>query len=70
MQVTRVSLPFTIVGIVERDPSPGANIGLSGVMIPLEQAKAINARAIANPQAFLQGAKRAFLRSARARSAS
>ena len=56
VQVTRVSLPFTIVGIVERDPSPGANIGLSGLMIPLERAKAINARAIANPQAFLQGA--------------
>ena len=56
VQVTRVSLPFTIVGIVERDPAPGANLGLSAVMIPLEQAKAINARAIANPQAFLQGA--------------
>jgi len=56
VQVTRVSLPFTIVGIVERDPSPGANIGLSALMIPLEQAKAINAQAIANPQAFLQGA--------------
>jgi putative ABC transport system permease protein len=56
VQVTRVSLPFTIVGIVERDPSPGANMGLSGLMIPLEQAKTINARAIANPQAFLQGA--------------
>jgi len=56
VQVTRVSRPFTIVGIVERDPAPGANMGLSGIMIPLEQAKAINARAIANPQAFLQGA--------------
>lgn len=56
VQVTRVTLPFTIVGIVERDPSPGANVGLAGVMIPLEQAKAINTRAIANPQAFLQGA--------------
>ncbi len=54
--VNRVSLPFTIVGIVERDPSPGANIGLSGLMIPLEQAKTINAQAIANPGAFLQGA--------------
>lgn len=56
VQVTRVSRPFTIVGIVERDPSPGANIGVSGLMIPLEEAKAINARTIANPQAFLQGA--------------
>ncbi|HUR21359.1 MAG TPA: FtsX-like permease family protein [Vicinamibacterales bacterium] len=56
VQVNRVTRPFTIVGIVERDPSPGANMGLAGLMIPLEQAKAINARAIANPQAFLQGA--------------
>ncbi|MEO6224132.1 MAG: ABC transporter permease, partial [Vicinamibacterales bacterium] len=56
VQVTRVSLPFTIVGIVERDPSPGANVGLSALMIPLQQARAINAKAIANPQAFLQGA--------------
>ena len=28
VQVTRVSRAFTIVGIVERDPSPGANIGV------------------------------------------
>ncbi len=56
VQVTRVSLPFTIIGIVERDPSPGANVGLSALMIPLAQAKAINARAIANPGGFLQGA--------------
>ena len=56
VQVTRVSEPFTIIGIVERDPAPGANFGLSGVMIPLEQAKRINATAIGNPQAFLQGA--------------
>ena len=56
VQVTRVSEPFTIVGIVERDPAPGANFGLSGLMIPLAQAKRINASAIGNPQTFLQGA--------------
>jgi putative ABC transport system permease protein len=54
--VTRVTHPYTIVGIVERDPSFGPNIGLSALMIPIERAKAINAQAIANPQAFLQGA--------------
>jgi putative ABC transport system permease protein len=49
VQLTRVTEPFTIVGIVERDPAPGANLGLTGLMIPIEQAKRINSRSVASP---------------------
>jgi putative ABC transport system permease protein len=53
--VQRVERLFTIVGVVERDPSPGQGIGVAGLMIPLEQAKAISDRMVTNAQSILRG---------------
>jgi putative ABC transport system permease protein len=54
--VQRVERPFTIVGIVERDADAGfAGGGLAGLMIPLEQAKAINETMVTNAQSLLRG---------------
>jgi putative ABC transport system permease protein len=55
LQVQRVERLFTIVGVVERDPSPGQGIGVAGLMIPLEQAKAISDRMVTNAQSILRG---------------
>jgi putative ABC transport system permease protein len=51
----RVTIAFTVAGIVEREPGgPLASLGAgSGLMIPLNQAKAIDAEAIAGRQSLL-----------------
>jgi putative ABC transport system permease protein len=56
--VQRVERAFTIVGIVERDPDAGLGGGLAGVaglMIPIEQARTINATMVTNAQSLLRG---------------
>jgi putative ABC transport system permease protein len=54
--IQRVERPITIVGIVERDSqvSIGGGISVTGLMIPLEQAKIINARMVTNAQSLLR----------------
>jgi putative ABC transport system permease protein len=57
LQLQRVDAKYTIVGIVDRDPSPlggGGLGGQSGIMIPLGKAIEINAAQITNTQAMLR----------------
>jgi putative ABC transport system permease protein len=61
--VTQVQAAYRIVGIVEREPGPGiAGPGLSGVMIPLGQARAIDASVVTGVQQLLHpaGTTKAF----------
>jgi putative ABC transport system permease protein len=54
-QVQRVETPCRIAGIVERDPGgiPGAG-GLTGIMVPMEMAKTMDAQAVLNMQSLLR----------------
>jgi putative ABC transport system permease protein len=52
----RVDRTFTIVGIVERDPTAGAPAGFAGVMIPLAQARDIHASLPGGAQSLFQAA--------------
>lgn len=57
-RVERVEKTFAVVGIVERDADAGAGAmmmggGLSGVMIPIAQAKAIDATRVVSAQSLL-----------------
>lgn len=56
--VQRVNAKFTVVGIVERETTPGFGGGatVAGLMIPLAQAKDIDARMVTGPQSLLRDA--------------
>ena len=62
--VRQVQAAYRIVGIVEREPGPGAiaGPGLSGVMLPLGQARAIDASVVSGVQQLLHpaGTTKAF----------
>jgi putative ABC transport system permease protein len=61
--VKQVEAAYRIAGIVEREPGPGAiGPGLSGVMLPLAQARAIDANVVAGVQQLLHpsGTTKAF----------
>jgi putative ABC transport system permease protein len=62
--ITQVQAAYRIVGIVEREPGPGAfaGPGLSGVMLPLSQARAIDASVVTGVQQLLHpaGTAKAF----------
>lgn len=55
----RVDRAFTIVGIVERDPTAGAPAGFAGVMIPLAQAREMYATLPGGAQSVFGPAPRA-----------
>jgi putative ABC transport system permease protein len=53
-RIARVEKTFTVVGIIERDADAGmAASGLAGLMIPLAQAKAIDAARVVSAQSLL-----------------
>ncbi len=53
-QFGRKEEPFTVVGIVERDPGGIAAVaGLSGLMLPMSKAKTISAIVVTGPQSVL-----------------
>ena len=55
MQVQQVQASYRIVGIVERDPNSGGfGPGLASVMLPLGQAKEIDAHVVAGMQQLLK----------------
>src|SRR5579863_5648504 len=62
--VRQVQAAYRIVGIIEREPGPGAfaGPGLSGVMLPLGQARAIDASVVTGVQQLLHpvGTTKAF----------
>jgi ABC-type antimicrobial peptide transport system permease subunit len=56
-QVQRVDLSCRVVGVVERDPGPLPLVGgapISGVMIPLNLAKKIDAEIVTNAESLLR----------------
>ena len=56
-QVQQVEVPFTVAGIVEREPGPamGGTPGLAGLMIPMSRAREIDARVVTSVQSILRG---------------
>ena len=56
-QVQQVEVPFTVSGIVEREPGPamGGTPGLASLMIPMSRAREIDARVVTSVQSILRG---------------
>jgi len=57
LQLQRVDVRYTVVGIVEREPGPGGLPGaiLSGLMIPLAKARDLGALDVGSLQALFRG---------------